>query len=409
MAPPSGVQFSPGCLALGTNATAQSVTTELEVFAINAKDGSVWTNQQIDANAAVGWAGWTQMPANPMVNGKQINFLPTPAELTLPKTLAVATNQTGALEVFAIGNDGNPYHIWQVPAAASGWAQWTPMTAPGSAVLSLDVARFNGQLVVVYFAGGSVFYDYQSAPASGPWQSEASGNVQQVALPAESKGLFLGTLINADGVQLTAEGQPGMGYYINFLRGLGGTPADWQGWSAQTQPTQTPGGWVGLPGSVSPPVGAYPDNEWLAMFNTDQNGNLAGIKFVVKDGWANFIAYAGPAKGQTKFQQDVLALATLPIVFNQPPHGGIGVVDTQYLMAFLVDSATQKTVWNVPIRGDDVADSEAASAPVQVGISGGAVSAIAVGTNADGRLEVFALESENQCSHWWQNAAGTAP
>lgn len=409
LSPPAGVKFVPGYLGLGTNATPELETTRLEVFAINANDGTVWHNWEIAPNGATGWSGWVPLAANPNANGNAINFLPAAVELGLPKTLAVATNQDGHLEVFAIGSNGNPYHTWQTPAGVGGWSAWTPMTAPGQPLLSLDVTRLDGQLVVAYFAkNGSLFYDFQTAPSSGPWQSEAARQVLEVALPAGSGGLFVGSFINPG--QLGALGSPGLGYYLNSLSSLtGAAAADWQGWTAQAQATQTPGGWVGLPGSMCPPVGAAPDNEWVAMFNTDQNGNLAGIKFVPGDGWTTFAAYAGPGKNQTQLQQNVLALSALPIVYNQSQNGGIGTVDTQFLMAFLVDSATQKTVLNVPILCDDVADSQVAQAPTQVGISGGAVSAIAVGTNADGRLEVFALESQNQCSHWWQNAAGSAP
>jgi len=106
----------------------------------------------------------------------------------------------------------------------------------------------------------------------------------------------------------------------------------------------------------------------------------------------------------------VLALGALPIVYNDATGGGgIGEVDTQFLMAFMVDQATSQTVTNVPILCNDIGPVQTPSAPVEVGLSGGVVSALGVATNADGRLEVFALENRNQCSHWWQTAPGNVP
>src|ERR1700733_10194805 len=111
--PPSGVQFVPSILAVGVN-QASTPQARLEVFAVNAADGSVWHAWQ---PGPTGFSGWAPLPTTapgpnpppPPVN----SFIPQPGFLGTPTTLAVATNQTGLLEVFAIGNDGKPYHNWQ--------------------------------------------------------------------------------------------------------------------------------------------------------------------------------------------------------------------------------------------------------------------------------------------------------
>jgi hypothetical protein len=403
LAPPAGVTFVPGVLAVGSNADGR-----LEVFAIQAADGSgtdgsVWHNWQLTPTDGTGWAGWVA------INGANANpgFSYPPAgvsTLGFPKRLVVALNdKTGLLEVFAIDSDGNPWHIWQDPSTGTGWSPWNTMQPPSGPAISLDVASYSGQLIVVYFTGTGQFYDYQMTPASGPWAAQDRG--QALEIPSgQTSGFYWGTLTaGAVGTILVAND-----FSVNKLVGLSGSLSDWAGWSPG--PTVTAA--VGL-GSLCPPSVAYPDEEWTAILDVDVYGNLAGVggqNFIAPNqSWPNFTAYAGPAEEQTQFQDGVLAVGSLKS-YQPPSSGGYLGNIMQYLMAFVVDSATQRNVFNVPILCDDYNQgSQQPFAPALIGTSGGAVSAIAVGTNKDGRLEVFALEGANQCSHWWQNAAGTAP
>jgi hypothetical protein len=306
----SGVTFAPGVLAVGTNQDGH-----LEIFAVRSTDGTVWHRWQVEPNAAGGWSEWEQLAANP----QGVSFLPGQIEDVSPKTLVAATNSDGRLEIFAISStDGNAYHIWQNgPNGAGGWSgnppQWTKMTPVGFPLISLDVAMAgDGQLLVVYFSNLGVSYDFQTAPASGPWNSQVTGTV--ATNEAAGNNLVLGTLANLQGASRVAVQVSPYLYWFSVLNNLSAAAGAWGG--------VTPGPGVsaaaGALGSAIPPT-VIPNlvlEEWQLILDVDKNGNLAVAQIATGPGagWSNFTVYAGPGKGQTQFQPGLLAAATLPVL-----------------------------------------------------------------------------------------------
>jgi hypothetical protein len=107
----------------------------------------------------------------------------------------VARNADGRLEVFALGTDGQIYHMWQLVPNGS-WSGWGALA--GAALASAPAVGTNadGRLELVAVAGdGSLQHAWQTAPNSG-WSSWASlgsagGGFLSDAAP--------GTSTNADG------------------------------------------------------------------------------------------------------------------------------------------------------------------------------------------------------------------
>jgi hypothetical protein len=412
----SNLKLASGALAVGIN--KPGVTSCLEVFAVNAGDGSVWHTFQGQPNGAAGWSDWMQLTANPA----GVSFMPAPAELMTPTTLAVATNQFGLLEVFAIGSDGYPYHNYQDPTQPSYWSGWVRMARPVLTPRSLALANVGGLLVVVYFTVSSqdlqapAFYDFQIVPPAGPmnvWNSQANGGtVQEIPGPQVSfppVPFDVGTLLSSG--WLVAVGLPGRNggaptYWVNQL---GPAAGPWLGWKQLPTPASP---FVGLLNTfIAPAAGWLVNGGFPAVFNVDQFGNLAGSQYYPGAGaeWGKFIAYGGPALGQLQLQTGLVAVGVLPEAINNTGAGGFSELDTQYVLAFAVDSATGTSVWGFPILCDNENNLDQQAELIQCNPTVGTISALAVGVNLDTHLEVFALDSLNQCSHWWQPAPGSSP
>jgi hypothetical protein len=88
-----------------------------------------------DPNAVFAWSGWALVAASP------VRFL----------SLAVANNQDGRLELFAIGDDGGLWHAWQ-ESPNGGWSSWDKFPSPGVKLVGRPAAVLNGNGTLEAFA-----------------------------------------------------------------------------------------------------------------------------------------------------------------------------------------------------------------------------------------------------------------
>jgi hypothetical protein len=96
--------------AVGANADGR-----LEIFAIG-DDGGLWQKWQVALNN--GWNEWKTLGA--------------PSKgISLGEQFTAGINQDGRQEVFAVGSDGNVWHIFQT-APNGGWSEWVKRGRKGS-------------------------------------------------------------------------------------------------------------------------------------------------------------------------------------------------------------------------------------------------------------------------------------
>ncbi len=135
-----------GQIAMGHNADGR-----LEVFALDATEGSVWHIWQIIPNGAFG--SWQIMGDARGING-----------------ISVANNADGRLELFAIDNAaGLAWHNWQV-SPNGNWHGWQRLfDASGLARIAVTT-NADGRLEVFATdkAAGKVWHNWQVTP-SGDW------------------------------------------------------------------------------------------------------------------------------------------------------------------------------------------------------------------------------------------------
>jgi hypothetical protein len=131
------------------------------VFAIDAKDSTVWQRSQIFPNGL--WAPWTT------TNGRATD-------------LEGIQNQTGGLEVFAVGLDNQLYHRWQT-APNSAWSGWSSL---GAQVAEIEVSQTADNRLVVFAIGtDNQILSRQQIDAVGNWATNWS-NLGGAAVEIES-------------------------------------------------------------------------------------------------------------------------------------------------------------------------------------------------------------------------------
>jgi hypothetical protein len=101
---------------VGTNADGR-----LEIFAVG-HDNGLWQKWQVAPNND--WSEW--------------KGLGTPTtDVGLTDRFTVGRNQDGRQELFAIGNDGNAWQIWQT-APNGGWSEWGKLGKPPTEIRPSD-------------------------------------------------------------------------------------------------------------------------------------------------------------------------------------------------------------------------------------------------------------------------------
>ena len=124
----------------------------LQLFS-RTEDGSSWTNWQVAPNA--GFNGWA--PLGGLSNN-----------LTIASSIAVGTNASGALQLFAVASDGSSWTNWQV-APNAGFNGWAPLGRPADLAGNISVGQnaSGAMQLFVYGSDGSSWTDWQVAPSSG--------------------------------------------------------------------------------------------------------------------------------------------------------------------------------------------------------------------------------------------------
>jgi hypothetical protein len=206
---------------------ASNADGRLEVFAQGA-DQSLWHIWQTTPSG--GWSNWFSQ-GHPNTGGIQ-------------GSLALAPSQDGRLELFAIGNDGALWHIWQT-VVNNGWSSWrshgTPegQTFAGSTIPPVLAAQADGRLhLFVPSLGGDLWHISQTAVNNGwsDWTShgQPDGNLfsDPAAIAANANGRLKLFIPAGEGVWHIWQTAPN---------------GDWSDWFNQLP--ESPGGPVPVDGS----------------------------------------------------------------------------------------------------------------------------------------------------------------
>jgi hypothetical protein len=133
----------------------QNADGRLEIFGVSSDDRI--------------WHTWQTAPSNGWIGGW--------AELYSPvdrlRTLKVIRNQDGRLEVFGVSSDDRIWHTWQV-APSNGWnGGWAELFSPADRLRSLDVGRnADGRLEVFGVSSDDrIWHTWQTAPSNG-WNGQ---------------------------------------------------------------------------------------------------------------------------------------------------------------------------------------------------------------------------------------------
>jgi len=309
--------------------------------------------------------------------------------LMVPAALAAAPNQDGRLEVFAVGAGGVLWHAWQrtspsdeqvvdmdhfppppVPGndqalsaalvqwkpgpSFSGWSYWERLGSDG--IRQIAVGRNqDGRLEVFCVRGDhTVAHLWQVAPNSGwsGWNS-LGGAVTQIAVTA-----------NADGrLELFGVGRDG------------GLVHMWQ-----TAPNNGWSGWerLGSPGSISQVTAACDDNGVLQVLALGLDGRVVGMR---QDS-----AGRGPWHGWDRVGDD-RSFQSITLARHADGHLQVfGIAaDRTIWYAWKARQTLVATTWTDTWRS-----------------LGGSAVALSVGLNADGRMEVFAIDGAGKLRHTWE-------
>jgi hypothetical protein len=95
----------------------------------------------------------------------------TPLPTVVVKFHAVGRNADGRLEIFAMGDDGGLWQKWQV-APNNGWSEWKTLGTPGKdislgAQFTVGINQDGRQEVFAVGSDGNVWQIFQTAPNSG--------------------------------------------------------------------------------------------------------------------------------------------------------------------------------------------------------------------------------------------------
>lgn len=130
----------------------------------------------------------------------------------VPASIAVARNSSGVLSAFVIGHDGQLYQAWQTSPGSATWSGWHSLGGSWSASDSVAVAQnSDGRLEVFLIAeSGQLYHAWQTSPGSATWSGWYSlgGNWplrDSIAVARNSDGRLEVFLIGNVGPLYTAE------------------------------------------------------------------------------------------------------------------------------------------------------------------------------------------------------------
>ncbi|HTD15677.1 MAG TPA: hypothetical protein VK673_10875 [Chthoniobacterales bacterium] len=264
----------PACTTLTDSAVvASNADGRLEVFAQGA-DHALWHIWQTTPNGD--WSKWFSQGQPPNSGGIQ-------------GSLCLAPSQDGRLELFAIGNDGALWHIWQT-AVNDGWSNWFShgnpqgQTFAGSAIPPVLASQADGRLhLFVPSLGGEMWRISQTAVNNG-WSDWVShGRPSPFSDPAA-------IATNADG-RLELFIPAGLGVWHIWQTTSNG---DWSDWSNQLP--EMPNGPVHVDGS--PALAPSVDGR-LEMFVLGFDKAIWHIwQTAVNNGWSAPFSHGTPPNVQ---------------------------------------------------------------------------------------------------------------
>ncbi len=361
--PPLSGHYGVERLVVGQNQDGR-----LEIFAVGS-DGALWHKYQTTPNSG-SWSGWANL-------GKP------PGGLLL-STLAVGRNKDGRLEVVAIASDGALWHRYQKKPNQGPWIGWGSMGKPPGITkfISTPVIGQNqdGRLeVFVFGSDGALWHRYQPKPSAGPWSSwssmgKPSGSGKFYARPAVAR--------NKDGrLQVFAmAGTPGKSEFQLSNTAL------WNKYQPKPDHKGSWGSWnnMGKPSGASwpsPAVGWNKDGR-LEVYVPGGDGAL-WHKYQTKpnpiawSGWASL----GNPPGGIKVLSQIEAAANKDgrlevFTFGIRGKGPASVIAPWHIWQKLPNNGWGSWAGLGPLPGKNL-------------------ESLYVGQNKDGRLEVFAIASDD--------------
>jgi hypothetical protein len=207
---------------VGTNADGRQ-----EIFALG-DDNALWQKWQTAPNN--GWSEWKTLGT------------PT-SDSALTDQFTVGKNQDGRQEVFAVGNDGNVWQIWQI-APNGGWSAWATLGKPPTEIRHSDritIGRNKDGRQELFVMGGddALWHIRQVAPNVGWSDWESLGKPRDLGFSEPPKERDLSEPLvqeNADGhLEVFA---PGNGAFCNrWQEAPNSTVWRHQGWNEKPQPS----------------------------------------------------------------------------------------------------------------------------------------------------------------------------
>jgi len=336
---------------------ASGADNRLEVFVVGG-DGGLWHIWQTLPNN--GWSNWVS-------HG-------TPGNLLFTSPPAVIRNRERRLELFIAGSDGHISHIWQ-PTPNGAWSNWWVHDGPPNGVQGAPAVGINqdGRLEVFVVERGShwLYSQPQTAPSNG-WAPNwfnfgAPPNVRLASSPAVGA--------NADGrLEVFVVGSDGLLWKKDQTAPNNG----WSDWLPHGAPSN------GVRWNNSPVVTSNADGRLeLFMVGTDRQ-LWHEWQTAPNSGWSRWESLGSPPAGLSGFGAPALG-----------SNAAIGPAGR--LEVFVVgEDGSWWHRWQIAPNGGWAGWDN--SLHVRAGAGHGD---LVVGTNADGRLEVFG--SGGDLVHTWQD------
>jgi len=336
-----------GTLFVSTPSAIRNADRRLELFAAGT-DHALWHNFQTSPGGS--WSGWGSLGA--------------PAGVAFTTQPAVALNSDGRIQVFETSTrNPNPNDIWtnaQV-TPGGGWSGWASL---GGGWLTIPAVANNADGRLEIFAQSSndlaVWHNFQLSPG-GSWSGWSSlGTTGQFAIGTAA------AFRNSDGrVEVFEAGAGSTGMWQDLQTSPGGA---WSGWSAIGGPPA-----VGIMTGTTESdiaVGFIPDGGLLINVTGSDGQDWSIFNNSSGGAWSAWGSWGGSLRNFTNGATDfpVFGLTT-----------SNGWVDT--FAHYVADDALRfiSSPW-----------------PTWASLGGGLIGGIAVGTNADGRLQVFVVGLDGQ-------------
>jgi hypothetical protein len=292
------------------------------------------------------WLGW-----------QQVGVSPTSPPPTAVKQVAVSRNADGRLEVVYIAPTNNTLlHTWQTTPEVAWWPSMVPEPLGGSPANKLAMARnADGRLQIFYTGPGNVILTNSQVTPGGAWSGEQP--------LGQGAGLQIAVGQNADGrLEVFVVGTDNRLYHNAQLQPSGSA---WSGWSPLNS---SPASQLG--------VASNADGRLEVFYNGPNNTIYTNTQVSAGGNWTGETSMGGGA---------------LQFSVQQNKVGGLEV--------FIV--GTDNAGWRNVQTGPNGPWGGWAT-------FGGWLSQLATGRNSDGRLEVFCMGVKNALYHNVQTAPASA-